>query len=109
MPIKKLLLPAGLAATALISTVSTALAEPDLVFMHNASPYYVWTSLEQCQYDLRNANRGCDNFGYKDFCGHDMFSTSATSNVAKDRWGRGQNVKLYANNGSNNVVCNISS
>jgi hypothetical protein len=107
MSIKNLML-AGLTAIAMLSSGSAAFAKSDLVFIHNASPYHVWTSLEQCQYDLKDANRGCDNFGYKSFCGKHMFSTSSTSNVAKDRWARGQNVKLYANNGSNSVVCNIT-
>ncbi len=107
MSINNLLI-AGLTATALISSANATWAKPDLVFMHNASPYHVWSDLEQCQYDLRNANRGCDSFGYKSFCGHHMFSTSSTSNVAKDRWSSGQNVKLFANNGSNTVVCNIT-
>jgi hypothetical protein len=98
----------GFAAIAMLSSGSVALAKSDLVFVHNASPYHVWSDLEQCQYDLRNAGQGCDNFGHKSYCGKHMYSTSATRNVAKDRWARGQNVKLYANNGSNSVVCNIT-
>ncbi|WP_162651626.1 hypothetical protein [Lentilitoribacter sp. Alg239-R112] len=90
-----------------LSIATPALAEGDLYYMHNGSPYFVWTSLKQCQYDLRNANRGCDNFGYKSFCGHHMYSTSATSNVAKDRWRRNQNVQLRDTN-TNSKVCNIT-
>ncbi len=99
---------AAFSAAVILSSGTVAFAKSDLVFIHNASPYHVWSDLQQCQYDLKNANRGCDNFGYKSFCGKHMYSTSSTSNVAKDRWARGQNVKLYANNGSNTVVCNIT-
>lgn len=97
----------GIVLAALLMSGQTAMAKADLVFVHNASPYHVWSDLVQCQHDLRNANNGCDSFGYKSFCGKSMFSTSATSNIAKDRWARGQNVLLYANNGSNKKVCNI--
>lgn len=100
--------PIGIAMVTLLLSGPAAMAKADLVFVHNASPYHVWSDLVKCQYDMRNAGNGCDNFGYKSFCGKHMFSTSATSRIAKDRWGRGQNVLLYANNGSNEKVCNIT-
>jgi len=106
MDIKKLTI-AGAATFAMLSSGSVAFAKSDLVFIHNASPYHVWSDLQKCQSDLQHANRGCDTFGYKRFCGKNMYSTSSTSNVAKDKWKRGQTVTLYANDGSNRKVCAI--
>ncbi len=108
MPFKKSII-AGFAIAAVLSSGSAVFAKADLVFVHNASPYHVWSDLVQCQHDLRNANNGCDSFymGKNKSCGMHLFATSATGHVAKDRLGRRQNVKLFANNGSNSVVCNI--
>ncbi len=96
---------AGIAALSFAFSAPAAWAQGDLVFMHNASPYFVWSDLVQCQHDLKSAKRGCDTFTNRNPCGVSMFSTSSTSNVAKLRLGRGDKVKLFHNNGTNNVFC----
>ncbi|MBV1934424.1 MAG: hypothetical protein KUG59_07030 [Parvibaculaceae bacterium] len=98
---------AGLAALSFFFAAPAAWAQGDLVFMHNASPYFVWSDLEQCIDDLKNVSNGCDSFTYRSFCGTWMFSSTGTSNVAKLRLNRGDKVKLFHNNGTNNVYCTV--
>lgn len=100
---------AGLSALSFVFSAPVAWAQGDLVFMHNASPYFVWSDLNPCIDDLKNVSNGCDSFTSRQICGTFMYSSTGTSNVAKLRLNRGDTVKLYYNNGTNNVFCVVKS
>ncbi|MDG1286299.1 MAG: hypothetical protein P8P30_01905 [Rickettsiales bacterium] len=107
MNIKKLI--TFSAAIAAFSTMSApALAEGDLVFMHNASPYQVWTDLKACQNDVKKSGHKCGFFssGRSNNCDSTfLYSFEMPNNIARDRWERKEDVVLYANDGSNRKVC----
>lgn len=98
----------GFATAIALSFGSAASAKADLVFMHNASPYFVWSNYEQCKRDLNRSGNPCKVFGNKrSYCGKNLYSNSAPSNVAKMRWKRRDYVQLF-HNGTNNKFCKIN-
>lgn len=107
--IVKKLISVGVAAITALSFGATAHAKADLVFMHNASPYFVWSDLEACQYDHKDANLGCDSFihTYHDCRQRNLFATSATGRIAKSRLDSHQKVLLFQNDGRNTKFCTI--
>lgn len=98
----------GFATAIALSFGSAASAKADLVFGHNAHHYYVWSNLKQCQRDFRNSGKSCKVFGNKrSYCGKNIFSNSAPSNIAKFRWKRGDYVQLFYV-GSGKKFCKIT-
>lgn len=80
-----------------------AAAEGDLYFMHNGSPYFIWTNRDNCVNDMRYNNNKCVIFRV---CGSDYFSTQATLNVGVDKYNRNERIAVKGSY-NNKVFCTI--
>jgi len=85
---------------------STASAQGDLYFMHNASAYYVWSELSICESDLGQSGNPCISWGSNPFCGRLLWATPATTHVAADKVDRKENLILRHTNG-NSEFCRL--
>jgi hypothetical protein len=77
----------ALVVVSIIATTEAVSAEGDLYFMHNGSPFFVWTDRDDCVNDMRNNSNQCVTFRV---CGNPFASTEATLNVANDMYNRNQ-------------------
>lgn len=104
----KTLKTASLASAVIFSMAPSAFARPDLTFVHNASPYFVWSNLTICNKDLKDAGYRSGTFGNKSsYCGKYLYSTESTIKLAKFRWKRHDNIQLYYRS-SNKNFCKIT-
>ena len=90
---------AAVAGGGMIFAASTAFAEPDMYYLHNGSPYFIWSDLETCEHDLSQSGNSCANWTTRDFGGQLVWSTQATKNVAIDRLDRNDEVRIRHLNG----------
>lgn len=91
------------AAVALGVFCGPAFAEGDLVFMHNASPYFIWTERDACVNDMRFNSNKCVTFRV---CGNHYASTEATLNVGADKFNRYEPIVVRRRD-TNSVVCTM--
>ncbi len=101
------IVPAAVLAIGAVFSASSARAQGDLYFMHNASPYFVWSDLSICESDLSGTGNACVSWAADPFCGRYLWSTAATANVAGDRLIRKDNVTIRHTNG-NSEFCDVS-
>jgi hypothetical protein len=86
--IKKLASPV-VAIVVAMSSATMAYAKADLYFMHNGSPYFIWSDRDKCVNDMRNNSNKCVTIRV---CGHGFASTKATLNLANDKYNRNEKV-----------------
>ena len=87
---------------------SAASAQGDLYFMHNGSPYFVWSDRSICEIDLTKGGNPCISWGSIPFCGRLLWGSPTSTNVAGDRLNRNDVVNLRHTNG-NSEFCKLES
>lgn len=87
---------------------TAASAEGDLYFMHNGSPYFVWSDRSICEIDLTPGGNPCISWGSTPFCGRLLWGSPTSTNVAGDKLNRNDVVNLRHTNG-NSEFCKLES
>ena len=101
------IVPAAVLAFGAIFSASAAGAQGDLYFMHNASPYFVWSDLSVCESNLSGSGNPCVSWGSTPFCGRHLWATPATTRVAGDRLNSNRNLTIRHTNG-NSEFCDLT-
>ncbi|WP_122077024.1 hypothetical protein [Pseudophaeobacter sp. EL27] len=105
-------LPSTLAAVIIVIGATlvgkAASAEGDLYFMHNGSPYFVWSELSRCEVDLTPGGNPCVSWGSIPFCGRLLWGSPTSTSVAGGKLERNDVVNLRHTNG-NTEFCKLES